>query len=59
MSISAVHSSPAAQNEAAVKAVPRQNPVPQPASIPRDRVNISPQAHAQAVSADKDHDGDH
>jgi hypothetical protein len=60
MSIIAVHSSPAAQNEAAVKAAPRQNPAPQPASVPQDRVTISPQAHAQvqAASADKDHDGD-
>jgi hypothetical protein len=56
-----VHSSQAAQNEAAAKAAPRQNPAPQQASLPEDRVTISPQAHAQAqqaVSADKDHDGD-
>jgi len=60
MSIIAVHSSPATQKEAAVKAAPRQNPAPQPASVPQDRVTISPQAHAQvqAASADKDHDGD-
>jgi hypothetical protein len=53
-------SSPAAQNEAAVKAAPRQNAAPQ-ASVPQDKVTLSPQAHAhsqQAASADKDHDGD-
>jgi len=62
-----VQSLPAAQNEAAVKAAPRQNPAPQQTSLPQDKVTISPQAHAQvqaqthaqqAVSADKDHDGD-
>ena len=61
MSITAVQSSQAAQNEAAVKAAPRQTPAPQqPTSIPQDRVTISPQAHAraQAASADQDHDGD-
>jgi hypothetical protein len=65
--INPVHSTPAAQNEVAVKAAPRQNPAPQQASVPQDRVTISPQAHAQvqaqahaqqAVSADRDHDGD-
>jgi hypothetical protein len=62
-----VHSSPAVQNEAAAKAAPRQNTAPQPASVPQDKVTISPQAHAQvqaqahaqqAASADKNHDGD-
>ena len=61
-----VHSSPAVQSEAAAKAAPRQNTAPQ-ASVPQDKVTISPQAHAQvqaqahaqqAASADKDHDGD-
>jgi hypothetical protein len=54
-------------NESAVKAAPRQNPSPQQASVPQDKVTISPQAHAQvqaqvhaqqAASADKNHDGD-
>jgi hypothetical protein len=61
MSISAVQSSLAAQSQAAVKAAPRQTPAPQQqASIPQDRVTLSPQAHAQvqAATADKDHDGD-
>jgi hypothetical protein len=54
-----VLSSPAAQNEAAVKAAPRQNAAPQAASVPQDKVTLSPQAHTQqAASADKDHDGD-
>jgi hypothetical protein len=66
MTVIAVQSSPAAQNQAAVKAAPRQNPAPPQASVPQDRVTISPQAHAQfqaqahaqTVSSDKDHDGD-
>jgi len=62
-----VHSSPAAQNEAAVKAAPRQNAAPQPAAVPQDKVTISPQAHAhvqaqaqahKAVSAIRDSNGD-
>ena len=56
-----VLSSPAAQNEAAVKAAPRQNAARQAASVPQDKVTLSPQAQAhsqQAASADKDHDGD-
>jgi hypothetical protein len=58
-----VRSPQVAQNEVAAKAAPRQNPAPQQASVPKDRVTISPQARAQAraqqaVSADKDHDGD-
>jgi hypothetical protein len=62
-----VHSSPTVQNEAAAKAAPRQNAAPQQASVPQDKVTISPQAHAQvqvqvhaqrAVSADKNHGGD-
>jgi hypothetical protein len=55
-----VLSSPAAQNEAAVKAAPRQNAAPQ-ASVPQDKVTLSPQAQARsqpAASADKNHDGD-
>jgi hypothetical protein len=58
-----------AQHEAAAKAAPRQNAAPQPASLPQDKVTISPQAQAHATvqaqaqakptpSADKDHDGD-
>jgi hypothetical protein len=56
-----VHSSPAAQNEAAAKAAPGQNTAPQQASVPQDKITISPQAQAhaqQAASADKNHDGD-
>ena len=41
-----VHSSPAVQNEAAAKAAPRQS-APQQASVPQDKVTISPQAPAQ------------
>ena len=41
-----VHSSPAVQSEAAAKAAPRQNTAPQ-ASVPQDKVTISPQAPAQ------------
>ena len=55
-----VLSSPA-QNEAAVKAAPRQNAAPQAASVPQDKVTLSPQAQArsqQTASADKNHDGD-
>jgi hypothetical protein len=61
MITSPVHSAPAAQNEAAAKASLRQNPAPQPASVPGDKVTLSPeaQAHAQrAVSSGKDPDGD-
>jgi len=61
MSINAVHASPAAQTEAAVAAAPRQNAAPQQTSLPQDKVTLSPQAQAhaqQAVSANKDHDGD-
>jgi hypothetical protein len=61
MRIGAIQSSPTAQNEAAGKAAPRPNPAPQQqASIPQDRVTISPQAHAQVqtASADKHHHGD-
>jgi len=61
MSIIAVQSSPAAQNEAAVKAAPRPSPAPPQTPVPQDRVTLSPQAqgHAKpAVSADQDHDGD-
>jgi len=56
-----VHSSPAAQNEVAAKAAPRQNAAPQQAPVPRDKVTLSPQAQAQiqqAVSADQDQGGD-
>jgi len=56
-----VHSSSAVQNQAAVKAAPRQNAAAQQASVPQDKVTLSPQAQAhsqQATSADKDHDGD-
>jgi hypothetical protein len=56
-----VHSTPAAQNEAAVKSAPRQNAAPQQAPVPQDKVTLSPQAQAgtqQAASADKDHDRD-
>jgi hypothetical protein len=61
-----IHSTPAAQNEAAVKAGPRQNAAPQRASVPQDKVTLSPpakaqvQAHANAqkpASAGKKHDG--
>jgi hypothetical protein len=61
-----VHSSAALSNEAAVKAAPRQNAAPL-ASLPQDKVTISPQAHAQvqaqvhaqqAASAGKNHDVD-
>jgi hypothetical protein len=67
-----IHSTPAAQNEAAVKAAPRQNAAPQRASVPQDKVTLSPpakaqvqaQAHAHAHahaqipgSAGKKHDG--
>jgi hypothetical protein len=51
----------AAQNEVAAKAALRQNPAPPPASVPQDRVTISPQAHAQAqqtASSDQNHHGD-
>jgi hypothetical protein len=60
MSINAVHTSPAAQNEAAVAAAPRQSAAPQQASLPQDKVTLSPQAqaHAKQAPADKDHDGD-
>jgi hypothetical protein len=61
MSINAVHASPAAQNDVAVAAAPRQNASPQQTSLPQDKVTLSPQAQAhaqQAVSVDKDHDGD-
>jgi hypothetical protein len=62
-----VHSSPAVQNEAAVKAAPRQNAAPSQASVPQDKVTISPQGHAhveaqaqahKAVSAIRDNHGD-
>jgi len=62
-----VHGSPAVQKETAVKAAPRQNAAPQPASVPQDKVSISPQAHAhvqaqaqahKAVSAIRDSHGD-
>ena len=60
-----VHSTPAAQNEAAVQAAPRPNTAPQSASTQQDKVTLSPQAQAQAsaqakppASADKNHDGD-
>ena len=55
-----VHSTPAAQNEAAVKAAPRQNAGPQQTSVPQDKVSLSPQAQArsQVAAANKDHDGD-
>ena len=56
-----VHSSPAAQIEPAVQSAQRQNAAPQPASLPQDKVTLSPQAQAhaqQAASGDKDHDGD-
>jgi hypothetical protein len=61
MITSPVHSVPAAQNEAAAKAAPRQNVAPQAASVPQDKVTLSPQvqSHArQAVSSGKDSDGD-
>ncbi len=57
MITSPVHSSPAAQNEAVVKAPPRQNPAAPQTPLPQDRVTISAQAQ-QAVSADQNHDGD-
>jgi hypothetical protein len=56
-----VQSAPAAQNEAAAKAAPRQTQAPQLSAVPQDKVTLSPQAQAkapQAASADKDHDGD-
>jgi hypothetical protein len=61
MITSAVHSSPAAQNEAAVQVAPRQNAASAPTALPQDKVTLSPQAQAhaqQAAPADKDHDGD-
>jgi hypothetical protein len=57
-----VHSSPAVQNEAAAKAA--SECAPQQASVPQDRVTISPQAQAhahaqQTASAVKPRGGDH
>jgi hypothetical protein len=59
--VSAVHSSPVAQNIEAVDNVQRNpNPQHQSATLPHDRVTISTAAHAKqaASSGDKDHDGD-
>jgi hypothetical protein len=56
-----VQSAPAAQNEAAAKAAPRQSQAAQASAVPQDKVTLSPQAQAniqQAGSADKNHDGD-
>ena len=61
-----VHTTPAAQNQAAVKAAPRQNAAPQKASVPQDKVTLSPQAQAKlqahptqkAASAGKAQGGD-
>jgi hypothetical protein len=63
MSINAVHTSPAAQNEAAVAAAQRQSAAPPQTALPQDKVTLSPQAQAhahaqQAAPVDKDHDGD-
>lgn len=64
--VNPVHNS-SVSNESQVKTAPRQNPAPQQASVPEDKVTISPQGHAQvqaqvhaqqAASADKNHDGD-
>jgi hypothetical protein len=43
-----IQSTPAAQNEAAVKAAPRQNAASQPESVPQDKVTLSPQGQAQS-----------
>ena len=53
-----VHGLPAAQNEAAVKTAPRQNPPPPQASVPQDRVTISPHAQAQQTPAAEHNHGD-
>lgn len=61
MHTNSVQSTPAAQNEAAAKAAPRQSQAPQASSVPQDKVTLSPQAQSniqQAGSADKNHDGD-
>jgi len=61
MHTSPVQSTPVAQNETAVKAAPRQSRAAAASSVPQDKVSFSPQAQAriqQAVSADKDRDGD-
>jgi hypothetical protein len=47
--VNPVHNSPV-PNESEVKAAPRQNSPPQQASVPQDKVTISPQAHAQVQS---------
>lgn len=59
--IQAIHSSPVAQNIAAVDAAQR-NPGPptQAARLPQDKVSISPAAQAKqaASTGDRDRDGD-
>ncbi len=60
MIASPVHSAPAAENEAAVKAAPQQN-APKQTPLPQDKVTLSAQAQAhprQAISTGKDADGD-
>jgi hypothetical protein len=68
MTTNPVQSLPVAQNEATAKTATRKNTAPQSA-LPQDKVTISPQAQAQlqaqaqaqtqqAVSTDKNHDGD-
>jgi hypothetical protein len=47
MNTNPVHSTPAAQNEVTAKATPRHSTAPPQASIPQDKLTISPQAHAQ------------
>jgi len=59
--VQAIHSSPVAQNVAAVDNAPR-NPSPRsgPSAVPQDKVTISPAAQAKqaAAAGDRDHDGD-